>query len=196
MKKLMLTSLVVFSFLTGFSQFNKGRVLLGGNSSFSATTQKYKSGSTTTTLSKTTSFTFNPQAGYFFIDNFAAGLGVIVQTTTVKDDNSSDKSSSTSFIVAPFVRYYLKPGFFFQGMYGFGSENDSQTSGIIKSDQSYSRSMWSLGAGYAWFLNDHVALEPFIGYQSDVYKRNGNKNIDGGLAINVGLQVYLGQSSK
>lgn len=196
MKKLVLTSFVVFSFLTGFSQFNKGRVLLGGNSSFSATTQKYKSGNTTTTQYKTTSFTFSPTAGYFFVNNFAAGLGLVFETSSTKYENSNDKYNSTTFLIAPFVRYYLNSGIFFQAMYGFGSRNTNQTVGPIKSDNSYALSRWSVGAGYAWFLNSHVALEPFIGYASDAYKLNGNKSIEGGLTINVGLQVYLGQSSK
>jgi len=193
MKKFVLTGLVVFSFITAFSQFNKGRILLGGNSSFSATTEKYKSGNTTTTESKSTSFTFNPQVGYFFIDNFAAGLGLIVDAGSTKYEGTNNKSSFSSFQVAPFVRYYLKPGIFFQGMYGIGSENDTNTNGT---KSSYSLSSWSLGAGYAWFLNDHVAVEPFIGYKSNAYKLNGNKTIDGGLSINIGLQVYLGASSK
>ncbi len=189
MKNLVLTSLVVFSCMTAFSQFNKGRVLLGGSSSFSATTEKYKSGNTTTTQSRSTSFSFQPKAGYFFIDNFAAGLGLIIDAGSTKFESTNNKSSYTDFMVAPFVRYYLKPGIFFQGMYGLGSENYTSTSGA---KTSYNLSSWSLGVGYAWFLNDHVALEPLIGYQSYAYKTGGNKTIDAGLAISLGLQVYLG----
>lgn len=189
MKKLVLTSLVVLSCMTAFSQFNKGRVLLGGSSSFSATTEKYKTGNTTTTQSKSTSFSFEPKAGYFFMDRFAAGLGLIFDAGSTKDESSNNKSSYTDFMVAPFVRYYLNSGIFFQGMYGFGSQNYTGSTGAKTSEN---LSNWSLGAGYAWFLNDHVALEPFIGYQSYGYKTGGNKTTDAGLGISLGLQVYLG----
>src|SRR5688572_6615550 len=102
MKKFVLTTFVVLSFLTGFCQFNKGRVLLGGSSSFSAKTEKYKSGNTTTTTNRSTAFSFNPKAGYFFVNNFAAGLGIVFITGSTKYEPSDNKSSYSAFQVAPF----------------------------------------------------------------------------------------------
>jgi len=193
MKKTVILLFTVLTLSTAFAQFEKGRILAGGSVSFSATTDKTKANSTTTTNGKTTSFDFGPKAGYFFINNLAAGIGLDARTSTYKDENSTYKYTTSGVSVSPFVRYYLKPGIFFQGTFGGGPSKTKVTNNNVTSTTKFSTANWSLGAGYAWFLNNKVAIEPFIGYGSQISKNKGNdvKDINSSLFINIGFQIYL-----
>jgi len=193
MKRLFITSIIVLSCVSAFAQFEKGRILAGGSVSFSATTNKTKTDNATTTNDKTTSFDFGPRAGYFFIDNLAAGLGLDFSTTSWKDDGSDNKETRNEFVISPFVRYYLQPGIFFQGTYGIGPGNYKEKTGSTTTSTKYTASNWSLGAGYAYFLNSNVAVEPFIGYgaRSQKVKDPDYKNVDSSFFINIGFQIYL-----
>ncbi len=193
MKKLFITTLIVFAGVSAFAQFEKGRILAGGSVSFASSTNKTKTDNATTTNSKTTSFDFGPRAGYFFIDNLAAGLGLDLSTSSTKQEGSGDKDASTTFLISPFVRYYLQPGIFFQGQYGIGPETEKSTNASTTVTTKYTGSSWSLGAGYAYFLNSNVAVEPFIGYgaRSRKLKDSDVKGVNSGLFINIGFQIYL-----
>jgi hypothetical protein len=193
MKKLLFISLTVLTFSSAFAQFEKGRILAGGSVSFAATTNKTKTDNATTTNSKTTSFDFGPRAGYFFIDHLAAGLSLDLSTSSTKQEGSGDKDASTTFLISPFIRYYLEPGIFFQGQYGIGPETDKNKDRSGTVTTKYTASSWSLGAGYAYFLNSNVAVEPFIGYgaRSRKLKDSDVKGVNSGLFINIGFQIYL-----
>jgi len=180
-----------------FAQFNKGRYLVGGSFGITALTNKSKANSTTTTNYHDTGFSLAPNAGYFIIDNLAVGAGLGLSTFSTKfTGNNAGKNNTTSISLSPFVRYYLSQGIFFQGQFGFGSLKDKTKDGATNTTTTtkYSTSNWSLGAGYAYFLNDYVAVEPTIGWQSNTVGRNNpdTKSINTGLFIRVGFQVYLG----
>lgn len=195
MKKIIFILIGVASYTLSFAQFNQGNFLLGGSTRFSTSfeTNKSKNGGTTTTNYKTTSFSLQPQAGYFVIDNLAAGLGIDLSSTSQKADGSSDKFVNSQFTFAPFVRYYLFDKFYGQGSVTFGSAKYKQTIGGTTTETKYSVGGWSLLGGYAFFLNDAVSLEPQVGYASSSRKaKNSNgKNIDAGLFIGVGLYAYI-----
>ena len=72
MKKLLFAAAAVFAFATANAQeegstfgFSQGNILLEGNLGFSSSNDK-------NTETKTNSFEFNPKAGYFLNDKFAA----------------------------------------------------------------------------------------------------------------------------
>src|SRR5215213_733735 len=118
MKKFFMVAVATILMQTGFSQINKGQWLVGGNAGFSSS----KIGDF-----KTSTIEFAPDAGYFFIDNFAGGLRVSVQSIKIKLDAEDATSSSTS--IAPFVRYYFLPAsqkvnVFADASYGFGSTKE------------------------------------------------------------------------
>ena len=193
MKKIVIGLIAALAVTSSFAQFEKGRILAGGSVGFSTHTYKIESNNTTTTTAKSTSLSFNPKAGYFIIDKLALGAGINLLTTTNKDERSSDKEITTSTSFDPFVRYYLDPGIFFQGSFGVGYNKFKETNGNTTTTTKDNVSNWSLSAGYAIFLNDHVAIEPSIGYQSYITKNNPDlKFIDSSLFINVGFQIYLG----
>lgn len=193
MKKLLFVILVFATYSSAFSQFQKGRMLAGGSLFFSNSTSKSKFGNTTTTDVKFNSFGLTPDFGYFVIDNLAVGAGIELYLTGVKFESSGDKSNSSGIGFTPFVRYYLDPGIFFQGAIGFGSNKVKDIDNTGTTTSTVNTSQWSLGAGYAYFLNDKVAIEPFLGYRSNSQKYdNDSKQLQNGLFLNVGFQIYLG----
>lgn len=195
MKKVIFTAIVLLTASATFAQFEKGRILAGGSIEFSANKDKTESNNVSVTNSKSTSFNFGPKVGYFFINNLAAGLGLGLSASTTKYEGSGDKDKISGVSVNPFVRYYLKPGVFFQGAFGVGSGKDKYTrnSNNTTTTTKYTASNWSLGAGYAYFLNNKVAIEPFLGYQTSATKNKSNdvKGINSGLFVNIGFQIYL-----
>ncbi|MEI9921621.1 MAG: hypothetical protein WDO14_22950 [Bacteroidota bacterium] len=179
---------------SAFAQFNQGRWLAGGSVGFRATTSKTKSNSTTVTNSHSTYFTIAPDVGYFVIDKLAVGASLALVAGSNKQEGSSNKTTGSSISLSPFVRYYLDQGIFFQGQFGFGHASSKTKNANGSTTTKYGTSNWSLAAGYAYFLNDYVAVEPSVGYVSntDKYKNPDAKFIDGSIFLNVGLQVYLG----
>jgi hypothetical protein len=197
MKKIVTAIAFVLLCSGAYAQFNQGRILAGGSVGFSATTLKFKTNSATTTDSHSTSLSIAPNAGYFVIDNLAVGAGLDLSTSSVKGDGTDNsKLTSTSFTLTPFVRYYLDQGIFFQGQVGFGSESSKYKPTQSNTTTTTKNGVfnWALAAGYAYFLNDFVAVEPMVGYSVDAAKNKDTdtKRINSGLFIRVGFQVYLG----
>ncbi|HNP97052.1 MAG TPA: autotransporter domain-containing protein [Cyclobacteriaceae bacterium] len=195
MKKLIISIfLTSLSITFAFAQFNKGNILVGGTTGLSGsfTTSKTKNGSSTTTNGKFSSFSIQPQAGYFVMDNLAVGLGLSFATSSFKDDGSSDKSSSTGIGLTPFVRYYFDK-FFAQGAFGFGSNKSKNTFNNTTTESTQNTTNWSISGGYVIFLNDAIALEPQIGYSyfSQKSKGSNTKGINAGISFGVGVIGYI-----
>ena len=195
MKKIIfIVLLLAAAATTSWAQFSKGTFLVGGTSNLSIgfDTNKSKSGSTTSTDSKTTSFSLEPAAGYFFMDNLAVGAGLNLSTYTIKADGSGNKLIYSSTLFSPFVRYYFDK-FYAQGGFQVGSEKTELKINSTTTTSKDGVTGWSLAGGYAILLNESVALEPQIGYRSLVSKDkdSDNKDITSGLFIRMGVFVYL-----
>ncbi|MCA4900668.1 MAG: autotransporter domain-containing protein [Bacteroidota bacterium] len=192
MKKIIFFAFVLIS-TASFAQFSKGSILLGGSVSADFTTNKTIAGSTTTTNSSTNSFSISPNVGYFVIDNLAVGGALQFNTTSTKDDGSRASFSSNSFALQPFGRYYFDK-FYAQASFGFGSYKSENTNGNgITTTNKGSLFNWALAGGYVFLLNDHVGLEPQIGYGSQSQSPDGSNVTvrDAGLFLRLGIQVYL-----
>ena len=181
MKKSVLAAclLLLFANVTR-SQITKGNLLLGGSTSFSS--DKWGD-------SKSTSFSFAPNIGYFFVNNFAGGLRV--QIDSYKEDGEDDAYVVTSF--APFIRYYFIPAakeqkvnIFVDGAYGFGSEGSGDTKSNMNG--------YSFMAGPAIFLNQHTALEFTLGYSSMKFEDVDDRFNT--FKINIGFQIHLNAAKK
>lgn len=191
MKKLLLI-LFPFASVISFAQFSKGSILTGGSFSADFTTDKNIYGSTTITYSSTTSLSVLPNVGYFIIDNVVGGAGLQLNTSSTKFDASQNSTSFTSFAFQPFGRYYYKR-FYGQASVGFGSyRRESNAPGSRATDKG-SLFNWSLAGGYVFLLNEHVGLEPQIGYQSQSQSPDGLDITlrNAGLFLRLGLQFYL-----
>lgn len=171
--------LLLFAHVTN-AQITKGNLLLGGSTSF--TSAKWGD-------SKGTSFSFSPNIGYFFINNFAGGLRVQIETE--KEEGDEDAYVTTS--IAPFLRYYFIPAatdqkvnIFLDAAYGFGSAGSGDTKLNING--------YSFMAGPAFFLNPHTALEVTLGYSSMKYEDISDRMNT--FKINVGFQIHLNTGGK
>lgn len=195
MKKVFFVAFFMTAAVTaGLAQFNQGNFLVGGSSNLGIgfDTEKSKSNGSTSTDGKTTSFSLMPSAGYFFMDNLAVGAGVGLSTSTFKLDGSDYKSNSSAITLSPFARYYFDK-IYVQGAFQFGRQKSKVSSGGSSETDKEGISGWSLAGGYALMLNESVALEPQVGYQSIGYKDKDtdNKDITSGLFIRLGIFVYL-----
>lgn len=172
MKKFFLLGLFIASVTAANAQFiEKGAIVGSGSVWLNFTSYEDYS---------TRSFSLQPWAGFFIIDNFAIGgqLGVSNSSTDPEVGNSY---SSTSFSIGPIARYYLPMGLFFQADAGFGAGSNSN-------DVDYSI-FWAGGAvGYAVKVGESAFLEPMLGLESR------NNNYDGNFADDQSLNIYLGAS--
>jgi hypothetical protein len=178
-----------------FAQFEQGNMLVGGAVGAKFNTEKTKFEGTTDTDGKFTEFTLSPQFGYFVINNLAVGGGLDLTLQSYKPDGLDGKSTATLLLFSPFARYYFRPGIFLQSKFHLGSRKYKNDIGQNTNESKNGVSGWSLGAGYAAFLNDNVAIEPMLGFESLSYKdKDSNQNvkdISSGIFLRVGFQIYL-----
>lgn len=194
MKTLLLSAafMVTMTIATN-AQISKGTMTIGGSIGASFTTSKYSQAGNTVTLGKNSSFSLGPEVGWFVIDDFLVGAGIDVSTSTFKPDGDFadlfEKSTNTSYGIGPFARYYVE-NFFGEASVAFGGGKIA----LDDEDEKYSHINWSVGAGYAAFLNDHIAIEPRITYRSQSQKGTGDdevKDVNSGVYFSVGIQAYL-----
>ncbi|HZY81557.1 MAG TPA: outer membrane beta-barrel protein [Cyclobacteriaceae bacterium] len=187
-----------------FAQFNQGRMLVGGGFDFSVDVHKTETGSTTTKNGTSVSFGITPNFGYFVMDNLAVGasLGLNASTYTYADNNSTfKKSNSSSVNFIPFARYYVDPGIFFQVHAGGGGgtfkvDRRVNNPAINDEPEKTGTFTWGIGVGYAYFLNDFVAVEPMVLYSGLNTKYKSQDPVyttkTSGPSLRVAFQIYLG----
>jgi hypothetical protein len=160
-KKSLLVLALAFIAVTGaFAQdpIEKGALLFSGNTNLG-----YNS-TTPTGGSSSSNFSIGLKGGYFFMDNLAGGL-------LFQMDSPSGGTSTTGFGI--FGRYYVN-GAIFLGA-GF----------LSVSGGGASKTFIPFEAGYAFFINNAVAVEPALSFTT----YDGGSN----LGLNVGFTVYLGR---
>jgi opacity protein-like surface antigen len=111
-----------------------------------------------------------------------------------------DRSDCTSYALAPFVTYHLpvneKSNFYLTGRVGFA-----------KSECDYDRyssdgdgTLWSVGAGWEYFFNRHVASNIGLEYTDTDYDVEYDGNVNNGestnlsstaYGLNIGLKIYF-----
>jgi outer membrane protein len=195
MRKLTIALLfLLFSSMITFAQTQQGNFLLGGGFGASFGTKQVETpGLNNTTIvskSRSTSLSFNPQIGFFIVNGFALGLDADFRNTGLRNRDNDVRTTASYFTLGPFVRYYFPVNVFLDGRAGFGSGKGAASAGY--SDAKVFS--YSFGAGYAAFLNDHIALEPIIRYRGTNFTNRTNNNfrtMDGNLEFAIGLQIYL-----
>jgi outer membrane protein len=184
------------------AQFNRGRWIAGGNMSLTTATSKTDLANLGEIKQTTINFSLGPQAGFFVINNLAVGAAVNFSAsgtrgTTIDPSTSTVvdmKSKSNSISFGPFIRYYLPASIFFEIKTDFGAGKSSYSGGSFANEGKTSQFNYSGAVGYAYFLNDHVALEPTIGYHSygSTYNDNINRRV-GYWYLNAAFTIYLGE---
>jgi hypothetical protein len=193
MKKIVMVLLTSCLATSAFAQFEKGTMMVGGSFGADFKTNKSKSDGNTYTNGNYVNVSFDPQFGIFVFDKLALGGGIGMSTSAYNDDDSDFKNVTNEFTIQPMVRYYLDPGVFFQGRLMFGGAKDKTRNNGDTDEIEYTVNGWSLAAGYAFFLNNVVAIEPQLGYGGKGYRNKNTdvKSVDSGIFLRVGFQIYL-----
>lgn len=170
---------LLFISLPGFSQIQKGNILVGGNlANFNLGLEK----------GSPFSMSLEPKAGFFIKDNVAVGGYVNFGLQTLPGSTGS----ITTYGVGALARYYLgateAPSFikhtriFFEGNAGISGKNvpnGSNTNGLGI----------GIGPGIAYFITPNIGLETLLKYNGLV--GFGNTTAQSDLNLNVGFQIYL-----
>jgi hypothetical protein len=129
-----------------------------------------------------------PKVGYFVYHDIGAGLqgNIVHNRTTSRSDTAKTTFTDTYVLAGPFLRYYHNWGLFWElGVsVGLASIGNGIKDDIFQGN---------LGLGYAYFLNEKVAIEPmiFLRYtDQDGSLTNGNIRMLGPV-FNVSVQAYL-----
>lgn len=193
-KKLIFAFVALFLCLSATAQIEKGKILASGSLGIASSKYIEVDNGTTDFESNTTYFWFMPRGGYFITDEIVVGVGLNLSTRSTKFEDD-DKSISSTTAFTPFARYYLPQGYFGHFEIGPGSSSETwKSSGNDDSKHKYNSFLWSLGVGYAFFLNDHVAVEPMVSYMSTTYTDKDNtsyKEKNNVISFQVGFTIYL-----
>jgi opacity protein-like surface antigen len=193
MKRITILVIAMASSFAAFAQYNQGRMLVGGSFGLSTNTSKTRDGNQTVTRGTQTVFNLSPRFGYFIIDNLAIGAGVGLGLAKWNSKNNGTDYNTSSISFQPFVRYYLPVNVFFHGELGIGTSR-TKFEGQSFADDKHNTFNFGLGAGYALFLNDNVAVEPMLSYKftRSKYDEDDERELNSGLFLSVGFQIYLG----
>jgi hypothetical protein len=153
MKKIIAVSLFIFaSNLFAQSAISKGAYTIGGNIGFTSTSMDGNSDSQS-------NFYFNPSCGYFFINNFYAGLSLSYTHT------SYGSTTENTIGLGPSIRYY----FIAEKLNPFLGISYSYNKSTRGNDE-YSNTGFTLSGGADYFVNSFFAIEGSINYSFIKYK--------------------------
>lgn len=146
MKKLLFTMTMIAAFGVANAQTEQGGWLVGASTNLGFTSTSIDGAD-----DNVSNFNLDTRAGYFLMDNLAAGLDLSFQNVKEGDD----KFSLT--VIGSFVRYYVGGNFFLGAGYGAASAKSDD-------DDAVKGGLLSLEAGYPIWFGDNVALEPSLNY--------------------------------
>ena len=166
MNRITLTLAVICSVLVSHAQeaylIQKGNFLGGGKGKLTFSSQDYLG-----EKYKETHFMIRPSIGYFIINQWAVGLNLDVETTTIKlDDDKLGKSNDMGAGI--WTRYYVLPAikkinFFGEAGFNMGGVKEDD-------DDRINYNSINLGFSMACFLNRNVALELGVEYSTKKYE--------------------------
>lgn len=189
MKTIKIVVLLAIISLNCFGQTEKGKLHIGAFSNFNFTYTSYdkeKSGHA--------DFFIAPRIGYLFVENFSGGLeGALLLS-----------GSSTTYVISPFLKYYFLKGKskpFINTQYGLGVKNDDYPSldafGAPINTENHTRiSSFTIGGGFAYFINETVSLEFNANYLNKKYTTKNNQNYKNSTKANsyqllIGFGIFL-----
>ena len=175
-------ALLVLGTLSAAAQTDRGRLMAGGSFNF-----KFPSRDEGDV--RRSNLTGTPSIGFFVADNVVLGFGIPITSSREQNDRDRTIRRNSSVAFAPFGRYYfgaanIKP--FLEARFGFQRFRNyaSGPGGVFESTDN--ALFGGMGGGIAFFLNEHVALEPKLSF--DAYSRN---NTTSEFNFNLGFQVYF-----
>jgi len=214
MKKILF--LFIFSTFTvaiSIAQMEKGRIMTGmasslnrenfdsdfANLSFSGSKSVSPSGDETEGT-KTTGFNLIPSAGYFIIDNLAAGLNLLVSYNKYDLGGSLEQKNTHLHLSAvPFVRYYYPVGKicpFAEVSAGIGTSMQKSVTTHGENKYTWAVTSFGGGAGVALPVGSRVTFDIMAGYSWICYKREVQedvivKDMRGSFGLKMVFMVYF-----
>lgn len=168
MKRILTTILWTAVIYSANAQTEKGDWLVGGRVDLN-------------TGENSTQIRFNPNAGYFVIDNLAMGGNFAI------DYAKSGDVKATDFGLGPFARYYFTKSNAKPLIHTAFNYISSKVKGPNTSITNNGFNFLAAG-GVALFMNQNVSLEILAGYSHTKYK---DFDGSGGFSLGIGFQVYL-----
>lgn len=176
MKKLLLSALAICAFTFSNAQEDEkstGNALSKGSILVEANTGNAMLGNTGMYFASSdgeSTYNFGVDGGYFVMDNLAIKAGLGYGGDTAADTNT--------------FSYRLGGKYYINGMIPVTAD---LTGASIKDAEE--NPMWlGLGAGYAWFVTDHISIEPGLRYNHSL---NEDYTDEGVFQINVGFALYF-----
>jgi len=183
MKKLIFTTaIILFTMMTTQAQF-----FAGGSFSINASSGSTEADGTSNDKASSFSFGLNPKAGYFFSDQFMAGVGLTLSTSSTKIPGDPEVVNRSNTVgLTPFARYYAfnlsKFSLFAQGQLPFSVSNQSRKEGSTTNDGPTTTNIGlNVFPGLAYNLNETISLEAYINGFSFALNHSVEKEENGGI---------------
>jgi len=212
---ILITSILILNSLVIKAQTDKGRIVIGGTSTFGlvgtgndimnfgVSTIKFKSdadGFEEPESDKLTSINFIPKIGIFAADNLLIGLDISLAYQNSNDGDSDFSYSNRLFSAGPFVRYYIptnsiKP--FIEATSSFGSIK-SKVEDDFDSDESTDQlRAFGGGIGVAIPIGTKTTFDILAHYTSFSRKAmddndDNDRLVIGTLGLKLGFVILLG----
>ncbi len=178
-------AIFLVTFLTTTAQITKGNWMVGGSGNISSYETKYYNNNVEV-VNTGLGINISPNIGFFFFDNFVAGLDLNFGYTNPKNYNSS-----SGFGVGPFVRYYFlkqesRVNLLAHLEYTYGA---NKTKG--DNNKSHSNS-YGIKVGPVIYFNSSVGIEMTLDYNSSkLIPENSTNSSYKNLQIGIGFQIHL-----
>ncbi|MBP6688157.1 MAG: autotransporter domain-containing protein [Lacibacter sp.] len=195
MKTFYLTTVLLTLGIASNAQIQKGTIHINGQfaSNSGANNQTIADG-----LIKSFSIRLNPNVGYFVMDRWEIGSGLLFSTTKNRYKNvipgSSEKYTSNSFGLQAYTKYYFGNGALKPYVTANGSHTwlTNKTTYVNTGTFTSKINSWNAGAGVglAWFASQRVGLFSQLTFDN---AWNNNNNSNQSLNLNFGVQVNLGK---
>ena len=170
MKKILLIVVAIATFGFTNAQTEQGQIFLEANTGFGAASPS-NTGLYVSNKGSVTKYNIGVEGGYLVIDGLAIKLGV-----GYGDNGAKTKNTVLSFKAG--AKYYLQDKFPIQ----------LDVNGSSIKDEVNNPMYAGLQVGYAFFIGDHVTIEPGVRYD---YSLNDKDTEDGVIQFNVGFVVHL-----
>ncbi len=175
MRRVLFLIITIITFGAANAQMEKGDVFFEANtglgSASPSSTGFYFSSTSLDGGGTVTKYNIGVEAGYFIIDQLAIKVGV-----GYGDNGAETSNTNLGFKIG--AKYYLKDKFPIQLDLNGGYNKD-----VLKNPM-----FVGLQFGYAFFIGDHVSVEPALRYD---YSVNNQYAIKGDIQVAVGFVIHL-----
>ena len=176
--------LVTLAAIAALSFSANAQYFVGGSIGLSSDGGKYTQDNTSVKKTSKFNFTIAPNVGYYFADNFLAGVrfGVALDKTTTPGLTETVKSEF-NWAIQPYARYkfgeWNRFGLWGEVNAGIGRETGKTTTGSV-SENDYPVFNWAINAlpVLTFTINEHLCLETSLNFLNLGYEGSCTKSND------------------